>query len=69
MLTESFLDEIDLSDAPLEDRVLVDLFERVYNQGRITEFVNLQTGERVDNGYILRQVWLLERLLTYSQTG
>lgn len=69
MLTESFLDEIDLSDPPLEDRVLVDLFERVYNQGRITEFVNLQTGERVDNGYILRQVWLLERLLTYSQTG
>ena len=69
MLTESFLDEIDLSDPPLEDRVLVDLFERVYNQGRITEFVNLQTGERVDNGYILRQVWLLERLLAYSQTG
>ena len=69
MLTESFLDKIDPSDPPLGDRVLVDLFERVYNQGRITEFVNLQTGERVDNGYILRQVWLLERLLTYSQTG
>ena len=67
MLTESFLDKIDPSNPPLEDRVLVDLFERVYNQGRITEFVNLQTGERVDNGYILRQVRLLQRLHTHKQ--
>ena len=67
MLTESFLDEIDPSNPPLEERVLVDLFERVYNQGRITEFVNLQTGERVDNGYILRQVRLLQRLHTHKQ--
>ena len=64
MLTESFLDKTDPSGP--EDRILVDLFERVYNQGRITEFVNLQTGERVDNGYILQQVRLLQRLHTYQ---
>ena len=67
MLTESFLDKTDPSGPPLEDRVLVDLFERVYNQGRITEFVNLQTGERVNNGYVLQQVRLLLRLYTNKQ--
>ena len=56
MLTESFIDNSDPSGFLPEDRVLFDLFERALEHGRITEFVNLQTGERVDNRYILEQV-------------
>ena len=56
MLSQSFIDNSNQSDFLPEDRVLFDLFERALEHGRITEFVNLQTGERVDNRYILDQV-------------
>ena len=56
MLSQSFIDNSNQSDFLPEDRVLFDLFERALEHGRITEFVNLQTGERVDNCYILEQV-------------
>ena len=56
MLSKSYLDKSDHSRSTPRDRVLYDLFKRVHQQGRITEFVNLQTGERADNGYILQQV-------------
>ena len=56
MLSQSFIDNSKQSDFLSEDRVLFDLFERALEHGRITEFVNLQTGERVDNRYILEQV-------------
>ena len=56
MLTESFIDNSDPSGFLPEDRVLFDLFERALEHGRITEFVSLQTGERVVNRYILEQV-------------
>ena len=55
-LSESFIDNSNPSVFHPEDRVLFDLFERALKHGRITEFVNLQTGERVDNRYILDQV-------------
>ena len=56
MLSQSFIDNSNRSDFLPEDHVLFDLFERAIEHGRITEFVNLQTGERVDNRYILDQV-------------
>ena len=56
MLSQSFIDNSNQSDFLPEDRVLFDLFERALEHGRITELVNLQTGERVDNRYILEQV-------------
>ena len=54
MLRQSFIDKLD-TDVKLEDRLLFDVFERAHKLGKITEFVNLQTGEHADNGYILKQ--------------
>ena len=50
------MDKRDSTSIAEEDVLLYELFDRARKQGIKTEFVNLQTGERVDNGYILDQV-------------
>ena len=55
-LTKSFIDLTDPNMTMPEDKDLFSLFKRVQKAGRVTEFVNLQTDERVDSNYILQQV-------------
>lgn len=53
---------------PVQDRVLFDLFYRVRKQGRITQFVNLETHEHVNSEFILNQVYTVPNAQCHSVT-
>ena len=59
MLTKSYIDMRDSDNPPLQDRVLYDLFARVRKAGRITQFVSMETNERVNSEHILDEVYIV----------